>query len=53
MGNLHEIGKGPAPFDQGVMDTGSVSQAGVPVGVGGHVVKTGPTLERQHARQSA
>ena len=41
--NLHEngIGTDPAPFDQRVVDTGSVSQEGVPVGVGGHVAKLG------------
>ena len=33
-------GKG-APFDQSVVDTGSVSQEGVPVGVGGHDVELG------------
>ena len=30
------IGKGAARFNQRVVDTGSVSQGGVPVGVGGH-----------------
>ena len=35
------IREGATPFDQRVVDTGSVSQGGVPVGVGGHVVELG------------
>ena len=35
------FGKGATPFDQRVVDTGSVSQEGVPVGVGGHVAELG------------
>ena len=34
-------GKGATPFDQRVVDTGSVSQEEVPVGVGGHVAELG------------
>ena len=41
--NLHENGmrKGAALFSQRVVDTGSASQEGVPVGVGGHIVELG------------
>ena len=41
--NLHEnrVGEGATFFDQRVVGVGSVSQEGVPVGVGGHVVELG------------
>ena len=44
-------GKGATPFDQRVVDTGSVSQEGVPVGVGGHVLNWADIGTKAHTSE--